>query len=375
MPLRTIATLDVKRLEILSPDGTVDEALMPKVKDDLLLKMYRLMFQIRAFDERAILLQRSGRLGTYPMITGQEATQCIPPLALKASDWVVPTYRGGGVYFARGMQMRYALLYWAGDDRGTHFPDGSNDMMFSIPVGTHLTQVAGLAWGEKLKKKGGVAVTYCGDGTSSKGDLHEALTFAGQFKLPAVYIIENNGWAISVPRSRQSASQTLAQKAWGYGVAGLQVDGNDPLAVYKATTDAVARARKGEGATLIECETYRMSHHTTADDATRYRSERDVDSWKKKDPISRMKKFLIARKLWNEKKEKDLTAETKNWIDGEVKAYENFPPPNPLDMFAHNYARATRSLIEQRAQLEELLKFKGGAKILTELPPTEGRFP
>lgn len=375
MPLKTVATLDIKRLEILNVDGSVDKALMPKIPDQLLLKMYRLMFQIRAFDERAILLQRSGRLGTYPMITGQEATQCVPPLALKPSDWVVPTYRGGGVYFARGMQMRYGLLYWAGDDRGTNFPDGNNDMIFSIPVGTHLTQVAGLAWGQKLKGEGGVAMTYCGDGTSSKGDLHEALTFAGQFKLPAIYIIENNGWAISVPRKRQAASQTLAQKAWGYGVTGLQVDGNDALAVYAATVEAVARARKGEGPTLIECETYRMGHHTTADDATRYREDKEVELWKKRDPISRFRKFLTAKKLWDDKKEKALTAETQSWINGEVKAYEEFPAPNPLNMFADNYDQAPRALIEQRAELEELLKFKGGAKILMELPPTEGRFP
>jgi len=375
MPLKTIASLDIKRLEILNIDGTFDKTLMPKVSDKLLLEMYRLMFQIRAFDERAILLQRSGRLGTYPMITGQEATQCVPPLALKPSDWVVPTYRGGGVYFARGMQMRYGLLYWAGDDRGTHFPEGNNDMIFSIPVGTHLTQVAGLAWGQKLKGQGGVAMTYCGDGTSSKGDLHEALTFAGQFKLPAIYIIENNGWAISVPRKRQAASQTLAQKAWGYGVHGIQVDGNDALAVYAATAEAVARARKGEGPTLIECETYRMGHHTTADDATRYRDGKDVEAWRKKDPISRFKKFLTAKKLWDEKKEKDLSAKTQSWIDGEVKAYEEFPAPNPLNMFADNYDKAPRALIEQRAELEELLKFKGGAKILMSLPPTEGRFP
>jgi len=375
MPLKTVASIDIKRLEILNVDGTVDKALMPKVPDKLLLEMYRLMFQIRHFDERAILLQRSGRLGTYPMITGQEATQCIPPLALKSSDWVVPTYRGGGVYFARGMQMRYGLLYWAGDDRGTHFPDGNNDMIFSIPVGTHLTQVAGLAWGQKLKGKGGVAVTYCGDGTSSKGDLHEALTFAGQFKLPAIYIIENNGWAISVPRERQSASQTLAQKAWGYGVHGLQVDGNDALAVYAATVEAVARARKGEGPTLIECETYRMGHHTTADDWTRYRGTKEVESWKKKDPIARFKKFLVSRKLWDDKKEKRLTTETRSWIDGEVKAYEEFAAPNPLNMFADQYDKAPSALIEQRAELEELLKFKGGAKVMMSLPPTEGRFP
>jgi pyruvate dehydrogenase E1 component alpha subunit len=375
MPLKTVATMETQRLEILSPDGTVDKALMPKVTDALLLKMYRLMFQIRRFDERAVKLQRSGRLGTYPMITGQEATQCVPPLALKPKDWCVPTYRGGGVYFARGMEMRYALLYWAGDDRGTRFPEGNNDMIFSIPVGTHLTQAAGLAWGEKLKKTKGVALTYCGDGTSSKGDLHEALTFAGQFKLPAIYIIENNHWAISVPRERQSASATLAQKAWGYGVAGLQVDGNDPLAVYKAMTDAVARARAGEGPTLLECETYRLSHHTTADDATRYRSDKEVEAWRKKDPVARMKKFLTARKLWDEKKEAALSRETEAWIDGEVRAYEAFPPPNPLDMFANNYERAPWLLVEERAELEELLKFKGGAQILTELPPAEGRFP
>ena len=375
MPLKTVASSELKRLEILSPDGTVDLRLAPKVSDKTLLEMYRLMLQIRRFDERAILLQRSGRLGTYPMITGQEATQCVPPLCLEPKDWVVPTYRGGGVYFARGMEMRYALLYWAGDDRGTRFPDGNNDMIFSIPVGTHLTQVAGLAWAEKLKKTGAVALTYCGDGTSSKGDLHEALTFAGQFKLPAIYLIENNGWAISVPRKRQAASETLAQKAWGYGVEGLQVDGNDALAVYKAVSEAVARARKGLGPTLIECETYRMSHHTTADDAGRYRDAKEVEGWKKKDPIERMRRFLEKRKLWDAKKETALEAKTKTWIDGEVKAYESFPPPNPLDMFAMNYERAPRALQEQRAQLEELLKFKGGAKVLMELPPTEGRFP
>lgn len=375
MPLKTLATLDVQRLEILSPDGEVDDTLMPRVSNELLLKMYRLMFSIRAFDERAIMLQRQGRLGTYPMITGQEATQCVPPLCLKPTDWAVPTYRGGGVYFARGMQMRYALLYWAGDDRGTHFPDGNKDMMFSIPVGTHLTQVAGLAWGEKFKGVGGVAVTYCGDGTSSKGDLHEALTFAGQFKLPVIYIIENNGWAISVPRKRQAASQTLAQKAWGYGVKGLQVDGNDALAVYAAMTQAVARARKGEGPTLLECETYRMSHHTTADDATRYRDAKEVEAWKKRDPIARFKLFLEKRRLWDVKKEKTLAAETVKWLDGEIKAYEETPAPNPLNMFADNYAHAPWNLVEQRRELEELLKFKGGAKILMELPPSEGRFP
>ncbi len=375
MPLKTVETLEIKRLEILSPDGTADPKLEPKLDKAVLLEMYRLMFQIRAFDERAILLQRSGRLGTYPMITGQEATQCVPPLALKKTDWCVPTYRGGGVYFARGMRMRDALLYWAGDDRGTNFPAGNADMIFSIPVGTHLTQVMGLAWAEKLKGTKGVALTYCGDGTSSKGDLHEALTYAGQFKLPAIYIIENNGWAISVPRRRQAASRTLAQKAWGYGVEGIQVDGNDALAVYSAVATAVARARKGEGPTLIECETYRMSHHTTADDATRYRDAKEVEGWKAKDPIVRFRKYLVKKRIWDDTREKEFTTKTQRWIDEEVKAYEATPAPNPLDMFANNYEKAPWPLVEQRAQLEALLKHKGGANVLMSLPPTEGRFP
>ncbi|MDE2040585.1 MAG: pyruvate dehydrogenase (acetyl-transferring) E1 component subunit alpha [Elusimicrobia bacterium] len=375
MPLRTVASLDVQRLEILAADGKLDEALLPKMSKELLLNIHRLMFQIRAFDERAVLLQRQGRLGTYPMITGQEATQCVPPLCLKPTDWVVPTYRGGGVYFARGMSMRHALLYWAGDDRGTRFPEANNDLTFSIPVGAHLTQAAGLAWAEKLKKTGGVALTYCGDGTSSKGDLHEALTFAGQFKLPAIFLIENNGWAISVPRSRQAASQTLAQKAWGYGVFGLQVDGNDALAVYRATSEAVARARKGEGPSLLECETYRMGHHTTADDASRYRDPAEVAAWRAKDPIERLERFLRARGLWDDEKGRRLAERTRAWIDEEIAAYEAFPPPNPLDMFSFNYDRAPWMLREQRAELERLLALKGGAKALEALSPAEGRFP
>lgn len=375
MPLKIVARGEIKRLEVLAADGSVDKKLEPKLSADLLRAMYKMMFQIRALDERAVKLQRSGRLGTYPIITGQEATQCIPPFALKKTDWVVPTYRGGGVHLSRGMAPRYALLYWAGDDRGMQFPPENNDMIFSIPVGTHLTQAAGLAWGEKLKKKNGLALAYCGDGTSSKGDLHEALTFAGQFKLPAIFLIENNGWAISVPRHAQSASETLAQKAWGYGIEGLQVDGNDALAVYKAVADAAARARAGKGATLLEMETYRIGDHSTADDASRYRTERDVAPWRKRDPIARFKKYLTKKKIWDDKADAKLAVETREWIDEEIRAYEAFPPPNPLDMFANNYARAPWPLEEERRVLEEQLTAKGGPAALTKLPPLEGRFP
>lgn len=370
MTLRTVAKAEIQRLEILD---TPDEAGFD-APADLLLKMYRTMVEIRAYDDRAVKLQRQGRLGTYPVILGQEASQVIPALCLRPQDWMVPTYRGQGAYYARGMQMRYSLLYWAGDDRGVRYPEGNNDMIFSIPVGTHLTQVAGLAWAEKLKGTGNIALTYLGDGTSSKGDLHEALTFAGQFRLPAVYVIENNQWAISVPRSRQARTETLAQKAWGYGVRGLQVDGNDALAVYAAAKEAVERARRGEP-TLLECETYRLGNHTTADDAARYRPAAEVETWKAKDPVLRLRAFLERRGLWDAAKESALQADTEAAVQAEVDAYEAFPAPNPLNMFADNYAHAPWHLIEQRAELERYLEAKKEKEPTMALPPVEGRFP
>ena len=375
MPLKTVAEFIIQRLEILAPDGTVDKALEPKIPDEKLLEMYRKMVEIRLFDEKAFKLQRQGRLGTYPQTLGQEASQIVPALCLKPKDWMVPTYRGAGSYYARGMKFRHSLLYWAGDDRGVHFPEGNNDMLFSIPVGSHLTQVAGLAWAAKLRKDPSVALTYLGDGTSSKGDLHEALTFCGQFKIPAIYVIENNHWAISVPREKQAATQTLAQKAWGYGVFGLQVDGNDALAIWKAVSEAVERGRKGEGPSLLELETYRMGHHTTADDATRYRSAEEVETWKKKDPIARFRKYLEGKKLWNDAKETQLLKDSEVMLQAEIAAYEQTPEPNPLNMFSDNYSAAPWHLIEQRKELEEILRLKQQRQEVVELPPVEGRFP
>ncbi len=375
MSLRTVAESRTQRLEVLDEKGRPDPSVEPKLPTETLLKMYRAMVEIRIFDEIAFKLQRQGRLGTYPQILGQEATQIVPALALRPKDWLVPTYRGQGAYYARGMKLRYSLLYWGGDDRGVHFPEETNDLIFAIPVGSHLTQAAGLAWASKLKKDGAVTLAYLGDGTSSKGDFHEALTFAGSFKLPVVYLIENNHWAISVPRERQAAAETLAQKASGYGVYGLQVDGNDALAVWKAVSGALDRARSGEGATVLECETYRIGHHTTADDAARYRPSAEVEAWKRKDPVLRLRSYLGGRGLWDEKREAELQARSQEMIAEEIKAYESFPPPNPLDMFANNYARAPWPLVEQRAELAKILEESRDLEEVSSLPPPEGRFP
>jgi pyruvate dehydrogenase E1 component alpha subunit len=374
MALTIIAEHKTERLEILSPDGQVDAALLPDISREKLLELYTKMVQIRVFDERALKLQRQGRLGTYPQILGQEATQIVPACCLRKDDWLVPTYRGQGAYFARGMKLRYNLLYWGGDDRGVNYPPENNDLIFAIPVGSHMTQAAGLAWGQKLQGKDSVSLCWLGDGASSKGDFHEAMTFAGVYKLGLIMLIENNHWAISNPREDQCAAATLAQKAHGYGAHGIQVDGNDALAVYKAVSEAVARGRKGQPS-VVECVTYRMGHHTTADDATRYRTNEEVESWKAKDPISRMRSFMLKEGHLSQEDADRIQKEAEELIQSEIKEYENFDKPNPLNMFANNYAVAPWHLIEQRKELEEVLKEKQSRNEIPELPAAEGRFP
>jgi len=374
MPKETLAEFQIQRLEILSADGTLDEALEPDIPRDKLLEMYRVMLLCRFFDERAFKLQRQGRLGTYPQIIGQEASQCVPVLCLEKKDWLVPTYRGQGSYFARGMDLKNSLLYWGGDDRGVDFPKDQNDLIFAIPVGSHLTQAAGLAWASKLLKKGQVVLTYLGDGATSKGDFHESMNFAGVYGLPVVYLIENNQWAISVPRTAQSASKTLAQKAFGYGLEGIQVDGNDPLALYKASREAVDRARAGKGATVIEAVTYRLGHHTTADDATRYRTDAEVESWRRKDPIERLRKHLLAKGVLDVPAVERIRRDCEEKVQKAVEAYESCPEPDPLTMFDHMYGRPTWAIEEQRKEFEEILRDRQEALAMA-VPMPEGRFP
>jgi pyruvate dehydrogenase E1 component alpha subunit len=374
MPLTTLDEYKIQRLEILSPDGKCDEALAPKLGKDRLLEMYEVMVRCRVFDERAFKLQRQGRLGTYPQILGQEATQCIPPLLLEKKDWLVPTYRGQGAYFARGMDMKNSLLYWGGDDRGVDFPKDQNDLIFAIPVASHLTQAAGLAWASNLQKKGQVVLCYLGDGASSKGDFHEAANFAGVYNLPLILLIENNQWAISVPRKAQCKAGTLAQRAFAYGIAGLQVDGNDPLAVYAASEEAMKRARTGGGATVLECVTYRRGHHTTADDAGRYRTEQEVQEWEKKDPIARLEKYLLGKGVLSATAVADVRRKSEETVQAAIDAYEKFPQPNPDAMFENMYAEPTWVVEEQRKEFDEILKTRKD-QLAMDAPMPEGRFP
>jgi pyruvate dehydrogenase E1 component alpha subunit len=333
MPEKIIESFEVKRLDILDEKGKADESLIPPLTDEEIRKMYEVMVLSRTFDRRALSLQREGRIGTYAPILGQEASQIGSALALEKTDWVFPSFRENGVYIALGHPPEKILQYWSGDERGLKTESGLNIFPVCIPVASHIPHAVGAAMAAKYKGDGIATVAYFGDGGTSEGDFHEGLNFAGVFRLPVVFICQNNQWAISVPREKQTAAGTIAQKAIAYGIRGIQVDGNDILAVYKATKVALDTAKKGDGPTLIECFTYRMSDHTTADDASRYRTVEEVEAWKPKDPILRLKLFMESKGLWTEKYQEELDAKSKAAVDEAEKKAESVAPPAPGDMF------------------------------------------
>lgn len=329
----------------MDEQGKGDAKLMPKLADSDIRKMYELMVLSRTADTKAIALQRTGRIGTYASYLGQEASQVASAYALTDDDWLVPSYRDGAALITRKQPISKILQFWGWDERGHQVK--SKNLPISIPVGSQTLHAAGIAWALKIQKKKSVVIGYFGDGASSKGDFHEAANIAGVFKLPVIFICQNNQYAISVPRSKQTASRTIAQKAVAYGIPGIQVDGNDVFSVYVAVTEALALARAGNGPTLIECVTYRMSDHTTSDDAKRYRTEREVEEWKNKDPIMRLQKYMKEKKLWTENYEQDLQERTKKQVEEAVQLMESEPAPAIDDVFNYMYAEKTTPLKEQ----------------------------
>ncbi len=347
----------VDYLSILNENGSLDKELEPTIPDELLLKLHRAMLLARRFDERMLSLQRQGRIGTFAPIKGQEAAQLGAVAVLHPSDWMVPSFREGAAEVWRGKSLENILLYYAGYDEGGGVEEGRNALPVAIPVGTQMLHAVGLAYGIQYRKESHVAMTFFGDGATSEGDFHEAMNFAGVFQVPVVFVCQNNHWAISIPRSRQTRAQTLAQKALSYGMPGIQVDGNDVLAVYAAAAEAVERARSGGGPSMLECVTYRMAMHTTADDPKRYRSEQDVEEWVKRDPIVRFQNYLKAKELLNDAGitavEQEVSAEIQAAVD-RAEAYMK-QEPDPLDMFKHAYAEMPANLRQQRAELEREL--------------------
>jgi pyruvate dehydrogenase E1 component alpha subunit len=343
--LKKVFEGSVDYLQIIDENGKVDSALFPKDLDDSkIVGMYKYMCFARALDAKVLSLQRQGRALTYAPLVGQEGEQVGSAAAMRKDDLFVPNFRQHGVYVARGMPIETMILGWKGFEEGNIIPKEVGGFPMIIPVSTQVPHAAGIAFAQKYLKKDVAVVTYVGDGGTSEGDFYEALNFAGVFKLPLVVIIENNQWAISVPRSMQSAAETLAQKGMAAGIKVMQVDGNDVVAVYKATKDAIADSKNGP--TLIECVTYRMSMHTTSDDPARYRSDDEVEVWRKRDPIARVRAYLSGKKLWDDGMESQMQDEQMKEIDAAVEKAEKFVP-DPKVMFEHVYSYMPQTLKEE----------------------------
>lgn len=308
---------DLERVEILRPGGQLAEGIEPTLTDEETLEAFRWMLLSRTVDERAVSLQRQGRMGTFSAVRGQEASVVGSSFALDpASDWIVPQYRELPAVVRHGFPLDRFLLYWMGNPAGGRTPEGVKVLPIQIALAAQLPHATGLAWGLKIQRRSEVVITYFGDGASSEGDAHEAMNLAGVMGAPVVFFLQNNGWAISTPRHRQSAAEAFAYRARGYGFPGVLVDGNDLFAVVQATRDAVARARDGDGPTLIESQTYRMGAHNTADDPSRYMVGDSLDAWERRDPVVRVREYLVARDLMDQEREIELQA----GIDDEITA-------------------------------------------------------
>lgn len=326
---------------------------------ETLTRMYQALVLARAFDAKAIALQRTGKIGTYAAALGQEAVGVGTAFAMGAEDVLFPSYRESAAMLVRGVTMEELLLYWAGDERGSNFSGPRADFPICVPVASQAPHAAGAAYAFKLRGERRVAVCVLGDGATSKGDFYEAINFAGVHALPVVFVINNNGWAISVPLRLQTAAQTLAQKAIAAGVEGLQVDGNDVIAVRDAVERAAAKARSGGGPTLIEALTYRLGDHTTADDATRYRDPEEVKAQWRFEPIARLRAYLSGRGWWDKEREEALHGQCAERIQKALDAFEAMPPPGPEAMFDHLYASLPKALEAQRARAIEEHRRRG----------------
>jgi pyruvate dehydrogenase E1 component alpha subunit len=350
----------IEHLSILDSDGSLDAALEPEIPPDELKRMYRGMLLARRLDERMVRLQRQGRIGTFAPIKGQEAAQIGSVATLQPRDWTVPSFRETAVMLWRGWPIEKLLQFFSGRLEGGQPAPQQNDLPIAIPVATQIPHAVGLAYAAQYRGDATVVLVYFGDGATSEGDFHEAMNFAGVWHVPIVFLCQNNQWAISVPVKKQTHSRTIAQKALAYGFPGIQVDGNDVLAVYAASREAVERARAGDGPTLIECVTYRLGVHTTADDPTKYRSEEEVREWERKDPLTRLTAYLDKKNL-----REDIEGAVDDEIAAAVRRFEELPPPDPMAMFDHAYADLPAHVREQRAEVEARLRAAGATPAAT----------
>ena len=341
--------MSVEPLQYLTPDGSLvgdPPRSVGQIRD-----LYRAMVIARGFDRKCSAMQRQGRLATYAPFEGQEAAQIGAVAALEPRDWLVATYRDAAAMSFHGYPWYNLILGRTGDERGGRAPDGVRVLPPSITVGAHMIHAVGLAWGETLLGTDAVALTMFGDGATSEGDFHEAMNFAGVFATPTIFFCQNNGWAISMPRSSQTAAETIAVKAEGYGMPGVLVDGNDVLAVYSSVVEAVERARSGGGPTLIEALTYRIGPHTTTDDPGRYRDQTDVDRWRARDPLRRVRSFLEQAGVWDDEAENEAERAAAADVEAAVADAEALEALTGDEIFDAMFASVPPHLADQRARL------------------------
>jgi pyruvate dehydrogenase E1 component alpha subunit len=363
-------------VQVLDREGEVrEEATVPDLNDDQLVEIYEGMCFARHLDERATTLHRQGRIGTYPPLAGQEAAQIASTHALADDDWLCYQYREHGTVVPRGISAEY-LLYWMGHEVGNEWLGERYVFPLNISIASQIPHATGLAWAAKLRDDDRVVVCHFGDGATSEGDFHEGLNFAGVFDVPAIFFCNNNQYAISIGRNRQTASATIAQKASAYGFEGVRVDGMDPLAVYAVTREAVARAKGAFGdagpaagraarPTLVEAVMYRLGAHTTVDDPDAYRDEAEVERWRAYDPLERMETFLRGRDLLDDDRLERIDERVENGVADLIDHAEAFES-DPERMFDHVYADPTPRVRAQRDHLQNLRERHGDDELLRE---------
>jgi 2-oxoisovalerate dehydrogenase E1 component alpha subunit len=347
-------------VRVLHENGTLDEEHDPGISLDETIELYRHMVLTRIVDERLVTLQRQGRIGFHIGSLGEEAAIIGSAYAMREVDWIFPCYREFGAALLRGMELQSFVdnMFGNANDpaKGRQMPDhytcrAAHWGSISSPIGTQMTQAVGFAWAAKIKKQDLVTLVYFGDGATSSSEFHNGMNFAGVFKAPTIFFCRNNGWAISVPVERQTASRTFAEKGVAYGIPGIRVDGNDLFAVISATRRAVEHAASGKGPLMIEALTYRMGGHSTSDDPNAYRKKDELKPWVERDPIERLSRYLVHHDKWNQEKEEQLRSEIDQRFRKAVENAEHAPAPALETMFDDVFEKPSWNLVEQRAQL------------------------
>lgn len=355
--------IDGKIYQVMDNNGKI---IIPKYEEKLtneqLVQAYKQMLFARTADLMAVSYQRQGRMFTYPPNLGQEAISIAAGMVVQENDWFIPAFRELSAWIAKGATLQEIFLYFKGNEYGSRFEKANRMLPVSVPIASQLLHGVGIAYAMKYKGEKSISFSVVGDGGTSEGDFHEACNFAAVWKVPAVLLIQNNQFAISVPLRMQTVSKSLAIKAVAYGMPGIQVDGNDLLAMYDVLQYAREYAIAGNGPVLIEAVTYRKGAHTTSDDPTRYRTKEEEESWEKKDPVKRLQTLLIKKKLWDPAEEEALIADYKKKIDNDFSAAENYDPYKLEDVFGWMFKEMPDELKRQKVAYEKFLQWKGAAE-------------